>query len=335
MLDRRSLLGLVGLLAPSCFPWGTLAAADTSKLRCGGVTKPREQFLALPGDKSFAVQVEGSSWRDEHLPDTPLFVGSAFKTFVLATYLQQVEAGRLSESEPLAINDDIRSLTSSVFGSNADAAKNLKGEVSARTALEAMIAHSDNTATDAVLRRVGVGPVRSFIASAGLTATMIPDSTRVSFSYMAGSAPGVDEGWAGMLRIMEDQFFGTPRSAINDRETMVSTAGELVSYYRRAMAGAFFKKPETLTEYKRVLAMADMIAQVVPPDVAAYAKGGSIDWQNFHAFCAPGQMIVGRRPVTFCFTVNWSGPDDGVPTVFAGFREAVAGMLRAVATCLR
>jgi beta-lactamase class A len=40
-------------------------------------------------------------------------------------------------------------------------------------------------------------------------------------------------------------------------------------------------KPETLVEFKRIQAMADAIAQVVPPDTIAYAKGGSIDWDGF------------------------------------------------------
>jgi hypothetical protein len=44
-------------------------------------------------------------------------------------------------------------------------------------------------------------------------------------------------------------------------------------------------------------------------------------------------MILGRTPVTFCFTLNWTGPDDGVPTVLTGFKGSVAGMLAAVATC--
>ncbi|MEJ1975188.1 MAG: hypothetical protein WDN49_03125 [Acetobacteraceae bacterium] len=53
--------------------------------------------------------------------------------------------------------------------------------------------------------------------------------------------------------------------------------------------------------------MADAIARVVPPGVAAYAKGGSIDWQDSHALCFAGQMMLGRDPVTICATVNWTG----------------------------
>jgi hypothetical protein len=55
-----------------------------------------------------------------HAPsDAPLFCGSCFKTFfktfVLATYLQEVEAGHLSESEQINIDDGIRSIGGEVF----------------------------------------------------------------------------------------------------------------------------------------------------------------------------------------------------------------------------
>jgi len=40
-------------------------------------------------------------------------------------------------------------------------------------------------------------------------------------------------------------------------------------------------------------------------------------------------------PVTFCCTVNWHGPDDGVAPMFAAYRGAVAGVLGAVAEQVR
>ena len=262
--------------------------------------------------------------RDAHDDKAPLFVGSAIKTFILTTYLREVEAGRLSLDEQLPIDDGIRSLVSPVFA-------NLTGTASARTALEAMITHSDNTATDVALRRVGVDKVRAFIASTGLETIAVPNSTRRLFSYIGGAAEGVDVGWAGMKKIMADQLFGTPRSPLNPVETMQGSAADFVTYYRRALRGNYLKEVASLTEFRRIQAMADLIAAVVPPGIAAYAKGGSIDWQDFHAFCGTGQMVVGDQRVTFCFTLNWQGPDSSVPTVGGGFKTAVSGMLGAIA----
>ena len=71
---------------------------------------------------------------------------------------------------------------------------NLSGTTQARSVLEAMVAHSDNTATDVALGKVGVGNVRALILNAGLNQTSIPESTRRLFSYIAGAAPGSDLG---------------------------------------------------------------------------------------------------------------------------------------------
>ena len=42
-------------------------------------------------------------------------------------------------------------------------------------------------------------------------------------------------------------------------------------------------------------------------------------------------MVVGAVPVTFCFTINWTGPNDGVPVIFESYRSAVADVLQEAA----
>lgn len=148
-----------------------------------------------------------------------------------------------------------------------------------------MITHSDNTATDATIAQVGAERVRALIAAAGLDDTLIPESTRMLFSWLAGARRGKDVGWKGMKQIDRGHLFGKPRSPINDHQTMQSTASDLVSYYRRALRGDLFAQTATLTEFKRIQAMAGFLSRVVPPDVAAYGKGGSINWLDFHAVC--------------------------------------------------
>jgi beta-lactamase class A len=318
-MKRRALLALpaLGLLARP-------AAAQT--LDTMSIESALARFAALPGSTSYVVEAERtpSPWRAEHLPQAPMFVGSAIKTFILATYLRETEAGRLSEDEQLPIDDSIRSLSSPVF-------LHLTGTTTARSVLEAMITHSDNTATDVALHRLGVERVRAFTAAAGLDGVLIPNSTRRLFSYLAGAALGTDLSWEAMQQIMDDKLPGTPRSPINDQQSMICSAATFVAYYQQALQGKYFTKPATLNEFKRIQAMADAIALVVPPDTVAYAKGGSIDWRDFHALCVPGQILLGRRPVTFCFTLNWTGPDSGVAAAMQGFKDSVADVLAAVA----
>jgi beta-lactamase class A len=326
-MQRRNLLTGAGpaMMAGLAAPVAT-AAAGTPAQAHARYQEARRRFLVLPGEASFAIRIDGdgSSLGDAHRQRAPMFVGSAVKTFILTTYLREVEAGRLSLDEQLPIDDSIRSLVSPVFG-------NLTGTASARVVLEAMISHSDNTATDVALRRVGVEKVRAFIASTGLLTVAVPASTRRLFSYLAGAREGVDVGWAGMRKIMADQLFGTPRSPVNPAQTMAASAADLVAYYRSALRGSYLTEAASLNEFRRIQAMADLIAAIVPPGIAAHAKGGSIDWQGFHALCAPGQMVVGRRRVTFCFSLSWRGPDSGAPAVATRLKDATSDMLRAIA----
>ena len=156
-----------------------------------------------------------------------------------------------------------------------------------------MISHSDNTATDVAMGRVGADKVRAFIAEAGLQGVRIPDNTRRFFSYLAGYPQGTDMGIAGLAPMAADKPGPGPmRQALNDVDTMACPAATFVGYYKRALTGAYFTKKETLVEFKRILAMADAIALLVPADTPAYMKGGSIDWNGFHCLAAAGQMIV-------------------------------------------
>ncbi len=216
----------------------------------------------------------------------------------------------------------MRSLVSPVL-------QNLTGTTQARSALEAMIAHSDNTATDVAMKRVTPARVRQFISDAGLTKARIPDSTRRLFSYIAGAPQGEDLGWTAMEAIVESKTPDTSkyRPALNDVESMAVPASEFVTYYKRALTGGYFQKPETLTEFKRIQAMADAIAVVVPADTVAYMKGGSIDWNGFHCLAVAGQMIVRDTPVTFALPYNWTDSDGDQKKLTEGFKDAVAGIL--------
>ncbi len=245
-----------------------------------GVTSAVARFAALPATASCLIDAADpkGGWTAGHDPAAVLFMGSAVKTFILAQYLREVEAGRLSESDQRPIDDAVRSVSSPVF-------LNLTGTTPARSVLEAMIAHSDNTATDVAMAAVGPDNVRALIKESGLTATRIPHSTRRLFSYLAAAPAGTDLSWQEMQRLATAEPAGPTRSPINDTETMVSSAEEMVRWYKTALQPGFFAKPETFVEFKRIQAMADSLAFVVPPDTAAYGKGGSIDWKDFHCFC--------------------------------------------------
>ncbi len=330
--DRRQVMALGGLGLAFGSTAMLPATASTRSGSSQAIPGLLDGFLRLPGSKGAQINVGDRKrpWRARYAADAALFCGSCFKTFVLATYLGEVEAGRLALDEQLAVDDGIRSTGGNVF-------EHLTGTAPARIVLEAMIAHSDNTATDVAMRRVGADKVRAFIAEAGLGGVRIPDNTRRFFSYIAGYAQGVDMGPEGLEAMAADKPGpGPAREAFNDVDTMACPASTFVDYYERALAGAFFAKKETLVEFKRIQAMADAIARVVPADTPAYMKGGSIDWNGFHCLAAAGQMIVRDTPVTFCLNLNWRDADGDAATISKAYKTAVADVLARVrAECLK
>jgi beta-lactamase class A len=289
----------------------------------GGLDAALRRFLALPGTKSYLIHVGqgGALRRIAHQPGLFLFTASAYKTFVLGQYLRDVEAGLLSKDEQLAIDDGVRTLGSPVF-------MNLAGTTQARSVLEAMITHSDNTATDIATGKVGADRVRALIAQAGLRSIRIPDTTRLFLSYIFGAPAGVDLGWPGV-----ENPPGPPRPPLNDAITLAGSARDFVSWYEQALARAFFAKPETLREFKRIQAMSEQIAKAVPPDTPAYAKGGELPFNGSNSKSFAGQIVVGgdgRTPVTFCFIINWNGPESDFLAVEAEFFAAIKGILRVI-----
>ena len=129
-------------------------------------------------------------------PDQQRFVASTFKSYVLAEYLRSAEEAIDPQSD-VAVADQLAAemarnlvLDESVFCPSSPVFNppDLAGLVSTRTALEAMIARSDNTATDMILKQVGHQRVQAFVDAIGLRATPIPASLRQLIAYDAGFA---------------------------------------------------------------------------------------------------------------------------------------------------
>jgi beta-lactamase class A len=258
LMQRRTLFTLAAASALAASRGSALAqsagSSDQQPLGSGDLGAALRRFLALPGTKSYLIHAGqgGSLGQVAYQPDLVLFIASAYKTFVLGQYMRDVDAGLLSEDEQLAIDDSVRNLGSPVF-------LNLAGTTTARSVLEAMMTHSDDTATDLAQGKVGPDQVRALIAQLGLQSVRIPDSTRIFFSYILGAPPGVDLGWPGIT----DPPVAPRRPPLNDVITVASHARDLVSWYEQVLQGAIFTKPETLTEFNGTHLDADPFAHRV------------------------------------------------------------------------
>jgi beta-lactamase class A len=314
-----------------------LALAATPML---GETITPEQvtslFDALPGEKAVKIFAPATDDQPEFLAQcnasTRVFVGSAIKVFVLGEALLQADSPTVVQTiaqKQLALNASVWSPDSSVFNP-----PNLTGLVSGRTTLEAMISHSDNTATDMAFKLVGPNNVRSFIASAGLKQTQVPDSTRVFIGYLLGAKNYKAFTWDQFVAATEadDPIVNPP---LNNVETMASSADDFVSFYQRALQGEFFKNAETLNEFRRILTLAGAIYTVpLPLGVSAFLKGGSIDVPGFHALAIPGGMFFSNRWVYFSFTINWNAPGTTDPETVSQFIAAIRQALTLVFNAL-
>lgn len=271
-------------------------------------TSPEEilaLFKGLPGDVAIKIHAPATNGKPEFLVESnaskTMFVGSAIKTFILCEALRQADSptvARTLKAKQLVLDASVWSADSATFNP-----PNLIGKVSQRTALEAMILHSDNTGTDMSIKEAGPDRVREFIASIGLKSTTIPDSTRSLFAYLLGAKDPKAFSWEELGAAANSPIVNSP---MNKVQTMASSADDFVSYYSRALHGEFFKNKETLQEFRRILAGSDAIWLLpVPLGVSAFVKGGNIDVAGFHALCAPGGMLFDDRWVYFFLAINW------------------------------
>jgi beta-lactamase class A len=329
MGSRRYFMGATAALSVASIT--SLAHAAGSTIDAGEIVS---LFQSLPGDKAiriWAPATDGKAPLDIAVnASSRMFVGSAIKTFILAEALRQADAPgvvKTLQTTQLRLDASVWSADSATFNP-----PNLIGSVSQRTALEAMIMHSDNTGTDMCLRHAGPDNVRRFIATAGLTKTAIPDSTRSFVGYLLGASDYRTFTWQQLQSEISGPMVNPP---LNDVQTLASSADDFVSFYSRALQGTFFNNPATLGEYRRILSLGDAIWLVpLPLGLSAFCKGGSIDVPGFHCLCVAGGMFFSHRWVYFAIILNWDAKAETDPKTVAAFASAASQALGRVVEAL-
>jgi beta-lactamase class A len=159
------------------------------------------EFSLLPGSVSaLAARVDRSTVAPiASLRSTePLAIGSAFKLFVLAELVRQVDAGKHRWNEVVSLDSISRSLPSGILQRWP-----IGTPVTLQTLASLMISQSDNTAADMLLHllgRVNVETVQGtvgsshaqrnmpFLTTRELFALKSPDTARTLDRYLSGSA---------------------------------------------------------------------------------------------------------------------------------------------------
>ncbi|MGI0480062.1 serine hydrolase [Geminocystis sp. CENA526] len=320
-LSRRNFAQILGItgLATMAYPLPTKSVNNHQNLP----DKIINLFSSFPGQKAINILVVKNNLSEEiSLNYTmPLFCGSSFKVYILTEFLRQMEIGKASLNDKILIDDNIRTLSSPVFSE-------LSGKTTTSVALEAMMMHSDNTATDALLNYIKVEKVRQLIQEIGLVNTIIPDNTRIFFSYLLGAENGTDLGWKGVSEAIENPI-NTKRNIINNQQTMVSSPADFVKFYQSALQGQFFQKSETLTLFKRILTLPNILNKFIPEGALGYVKGGSISFNPQYALSLAGGVSYSNNHwAYYSFLLNWNDETGKLETKIGNdFIQAIAQSL--------
>jgi hypothetical protein len=240
------------------------------------------------------------------LENAPFEVGSTFKAFVAAEFARQVAAGALDPDARVEITAGSRVDSSDMTDQLTDGAT-----MPLQEAVEAMIAVSDNTATDLVMAAVGADRVRDLIRALGLTHTTIPDSTRSIYERVRR-----EPGWR----------------PVACRTTMA----DLVRFYRataveRALGGATDRFLALLREEDRLQ------GSRWPNDAICWRKSGMIEPPPLLAMGMAGAVAVGSEVTAFAFALNVEFPEDAayedspLEPVVRTFSEGLRHGMRALA----
>lgn len=98
----------------------------------------------------------------------PMRSASMIKVFILAAVMEKANRGEINIDETLTLRDSDK-----VGGSGILAGYSSGTELTLREVMELMITHSDNTATNMVIDRVGMSAINEYIQSRGYNDTIL------------------------------------------------------------------------------------------------------------------------------------------------------------------
>ncbi len=262
-----------------------------------------------------------------------LFCASAFKAYVLAQCVRCIEAGQLDPNADLTITD----YNKSPGGHYWNYVPGTKVKVAA--AMAEMIHHSDNTATDMLLDKVGAQNVRDLLAAHQIVDVNIPDSTR-AFIIKCFEL-GADEGPPTTKKIAQALDNGHPHSPYDPKNTqrMDSSAIAFRLFYDAASArhSPWFDTDAARDMFRGVLATTPagmQMALQIPGTDVIFFKGGTLDLQPYNVASGAGKLTV-RDPkssivhVDFACMFNGSQATDH-GALLADFQGTLVNMLKYV-----
>ncbi|ANG86852.1 hypothetical protein A8L33_14475 [Microbacterium aurantiacum] len=259
-------------------------------------------------------------------------IGSVFKLWVLLAVVDAVEAGALAWEDTVTIDAEVRSLPSGELQNLPDGT-----EVSVREAAEKMIAISDNTATDALMRAVGTDAVTAALAETDYSrlATDVPIPTTRALFWLGWGDESLAERWsaasgpAERAAVLDDLPDGVPPvSAVDPTQAAWTSGADWFATHADVVAVHAALQDRAATDagapLRDILSANPGVEFASAWDVVAYKGGSSVG-------VLAGSWVLespGRPATVVVVTAASEDPGDlpALPTVF-GFAQDAAALL--------
>lgn len=227
-------------------------------------------------------------------------VGSCFKAFVAAGCCRQVSSGIHSWDDLLRVDPERRVPSSARAEHWPDGSM-----VTLHEAANAMIAVSDNTATDMVMDVVGHESVVAMIERAGLSGTVVPRSTRAVYAQDEHVRPIACE----------------------------STMRDLTGFYATVLSSRSPLDERAQNDFRWLMRQEDLEQGTTWPDgMVCYRKSGSLEPPPVFAMAMAGAFATGHYRAEFAFAINLEPSDDTImPDAAALFIEGTTLGMKALA----
>ncbi len=128
----------------------------------------RQRVASYPGEVSLLIKDMATGWEISHGGDHMLPAASVIKIGIMSACLQAVQAGTLSLDECLVVQPADQTMGSGVIWLQPAGQAYTISEL-----MRLMIGQSDNTASNMLIKRLGMEKINQFLLASGLTHTRL------------------------------------------------------------------------------------------------------------------------------------------------------------------
>lgn len=214
-------------------------------------------------------------------PNKKGHIASAYKFFVALACAQAISQGRFKWTTCLPIDATARVPASPITDTLPDGA-----EMTIFDLTQAMIAVSDNTATEVLQKFIGRTALQAVLNEYGLNSTQLPASLPRYFSL---AQQGV---------------------AATEPVAAISTAADLVRAYEFAYSRDELLAANGETFWRMMRTEDQQQNKVWGKDIICYRKSGYLEIPPFYGMTLAGMLRSAHHCMTFAFVYNFEQPDE-------------------------